>query len=145
MKNSLKMCVPACVGAYPCRPSVTSPTKWELQRIVGFEDTALSSTQSTWRKAKCRSCLPSQSAGPAKGIRLLAQEASHPALKMAREEACTAVSVCLTRGAHLAGQLCNLTPQGESFFPTSNCDQILPWSTRLKCPCNFYPEERQIY
>lgn len=88
-------------------------------------------------------CLPSWSAGLAKGIRLLAQEVQHPALKIARGgRGGMCLCVCLTEVAHLAGQLCNLIPLGENFFPISACDQILPWSIRLKCPCNFYPEER---
>lgn len=53
------------------------------------------------------------------------------------------VCVCLTEVEHLPGRLCNLIPQGENFFLISACDQILPWSIRLKCPCNFHPEERQ--
>lgn len=126
MKTSLKMGVHACVAVYLLRPHASSPAKRLLQRVAGAADTARVQYSTAGGKPRAGAAFHLKSTGLANGIRLLAQEVPHPALKMAREEACAGVCVCLTEVAHLAGQLRHLIPQGENFFPISACDQILP-------------------
>lgn len=146
-KTFLKICVHVHVGAYRIRPNFNSPTTWELQRVVGIWRRG--PELSTAHRAKYRSRQAAAShlwaQGRAKGTRLLAHNVQHPALKMASKEVCACVCLCLTEVAHLAGQLCNRKPQGKNFFLISTCDQIPPWSIRLKCPCNFHPEGRKTY
>lgn len=140
------MCVHACVGVYLVRPNFTSPTKWGLQ---------------SWRGLKTWPWVQHSTAGGEPNAGAYGAAASHLGVqdlpkglggwprrsnillwRLPEEAGGVCLCVCLTEVAHLAGQLCNLIPLGENFFPISACDQILPWSIRLKCPCNFYLEER---
>lgn len=77
---------------------------------------ALRSVQHGWRKAKFKStpdnCLPSQSAGPARGIRLLAKQSN---ILLWRWPGRSLYSCeCWTEGTYLTGQARNLIPRERS-------------------------------
>lgn len=79
---------------------------------------------------------------------LLAQEVQHPALRIARKEACAYVRV-LNRGSTPGWAVVQSDTRGGKFLPhlSLRSDSALKHKALLcfsqGCPCNFYPEERQ--